>query len=329
MSSDGKKTVLVTGGAGYIGSHTCMKLADCGILPVCLDNLSRGHDWAVKWGPLIVADICDKSAVLDALKTYRPSAVIHLAALCCVHESFEKPEEYQHVNIDGTQTVLDSMVNCGVRNLIFSSSCSVFGLPTTMPVSEDHPRNPISPYGETKMVAEDLIAQVGQTENLNWVCLRYFNACGAEPRGHLGESHDPETHVIPKMIQAALNRQVFEIYGDTFPTSDGTAVRDFVHVCDIADAHIRAIDYLEDGGQSQVMNIGTGKGVSIAELIQEIGRIMGREIDVKVKPSRPGDPPEAIANPRLAHEKLKWTANQSQLDSIIKTAVAWHSRSEY
>lgn len=318
--------VLVTGGAGYIGSHVCACLAEAGFLPVTFDDLSRGYEWAVKWGPLETGDIREPAALVRTMRTWSPIAVIHLAGLCYVHESFERRQDYHRANVEGTASVLEAMRECAVGRLIFSSSCTVYGVPEVLPIVEGHPLAPISPYGETKLAAERLIAEAGRNWGLDWVFLRYFNAAGADPAGRIGESHWPETHIIPNIIRAGRGLgEGLTIYGDDFPTPDGSVIRDFVHVSDIADAHHRALAYLAGGGTSRPFNIGTGKGVSIKELIGEVGAALGCEIPYRVASARQGDPAEMVAEATDAGAVLGWAPRHSDLATILRTAIAWRS----
>jgi len=319
--------VLVTGGAGYIGSHTCKALARAGFEPVAFDNLSTGHRWAVKWGPLVQADLADRDAVLDALRAHRVEAVIHFAASAYVGESMGNPRKYFRNNVVNTLNLLEAMQDAGVGTIVFSSSCAVYGIPERVPIPEDHPCRPISPYGESKLFVERALEWYGRAYGLRWISLRYFNAAGADPDGELGEVHDPETHLIPLAIEAALGRRPYlEIYGTDYPTPDGTAIRDYIHVTDLADAHVRALDYLRRGGASTAFNLGAGRGYSVREVVAAVERVSGRRVPALEAPRRPGDPPVLVAEVANAQELLGWTPTFRDLESIIESAWRWHTR---
>ena len=252
--------VLVTGGAGYIGSHACKALSHAGHQPVVLDNLSTGHAEAVRWGPLEVCDLRDGRRLAAVFKGHRPEAVMHFAALAYVGESMRRPAEYYETNVAGTIGLLQAMVDHDASQIVFSSSCAIYGAPETLPIDEATPSRPINPYGFTKLVCEQMLADYARAYRLRWVALRYFNAAGADPGGELAEDHDPETHVLPLAIQAALGGGEFKLFGEDYPTPDGTAVRDYVHVSDLADAHVRALAYLGRGGASCALNLASGAG---------------------------------------------------------------------
>src|SRR5262249_18884224 len=257
-------TVLVTGGAGYIGSHTCKALAHAGYTPGVLDDLSAGHRWAVKWGPLVVGDIADPALVTKALKRFNIRAAVHFAAHAYVGESVEQPRKYFDNNVSRSLALLDALLDAGVDKLVFSSSCATYGIPSELPIGEDHPQSPINPYGASKLFVENILNWYEQAYRLRYTNLRYFNAAGADPDGEIGEDHTPETHLIPLVIAAAQGRKsTFEIFGTDYDTADGTAVRDYVHVCDLATAHVKALDRLLAGGASASVNLGTGRGHSI------------------------------------------------------------------
>lgn len=320
--------ILVTGGAGYIGSHTALLLAQAGFEPVTLDNLVYGHREAVRFGPFEQGDIQDRAVLDRVFRQYQPRAVVHFAAFAYVGESVADPGKYYRNNVAGTLTLLEAMRDHGCLEIIFSSSCAVYGLPERLPLTEDHPQRPMSPYGASKHMNERMIADFGQAHGLKAVCLRYFNAAGAAPEHGLGEDHTPETHLIPLAIQAALGeRPPLQIFGTDYPTPDGTAVRDYVHVLDLAQAHVRALDLLAQG-RSGAFNLGLGNGHSVAEVLRAVKEVSGREVPAQMAPRRAGDPPMLVAAADLAREVLGWTPAHTDLTGIIDTAWRWHSRSQ-
>jgi UDP-arabinose 4-epimerase len=325
-SSTGLK-ILVTGGAGYIGSHTCKALAAAGHDPIVLDNLSTGHRWAVKWGPLVVADIADRAQVANAVKEFDIDAVIHFAAHAYVGESIQQPQKYFNNNVTKTLALLDTLLEAGVFKFVFSSSCATYGLPQTSSINEDHPQNPISPYGASKLFAEKILYWYDKAHGMRHVNLRYFNAAGADPDGEIGEDHEPETHLVPLVIAAAqgVNRPV-EIFGTDYQTPDGTAMRDYVHVSDLANAHVSALDHLFIGRESASVNLGTGHGHSIREVISAVQAVSGREVPFVEGPRRAGDPPILVANPQLGQTLLRWRSTKSDLRNIVRTAWEWHQK---
>jgi UDP-arabinose 4-epimerase len=318
-------TILVTGGAGYIGSHTCKALAAEGLVCVTFDNLSRGHADLVQWGPLVVGDIRDASAVDQAFKQYRPDAVIHFAALAYVGESFETPLAYYQINISGMINVLDAMVKNGSENLLFSSSCATYGIPETVPISEDAPQRPISPYGRSKLAGEHILKDVASRHGLRSGILRYFNACGADSDGKLAERHTPETHLVPLAIDAATgNGPPLQIFGADYPTADGTCERDFIHVSDLAAAHVEAVRYLDRTKRSFEVNVGSGRAYSVRQVVSAVERVVGRPVPVTWAPRRSGDPPSLYAKLTLAQQLLQFHPRHSDLETIVETA--WRSR---
>lgn len=322
-----KRPVLVTGGAGYIGSHTCKALAAAGYHPVSFDNLSLGHQWAVKWGPLVEADLLDAEAVQRALREHQIRAVIHFAASAYVGDSMRDPAWYYRNNVLTTLTLLDSMRAVGVRDIIFSSSCSVYGNPSRVPIDESHPTGPLSPYGQSKLDGENALRWYGQAYQMGWMALRYFNAAGADAAGDTGEDHEPETRLVPRAIMAAVGTAPpLEVFGTDYPTPDGTAIRDYIHVSDLASAHVSALNALKSGTPSQVLNLGTGRGYSVREVLTTVGKALGREVPHKLAPRRAGDPAEVVADARRAGEVLGWSAKESALDSIVTTAARWHAK---
>jgi UDP-arabinose 4-epimerase len=320
-----KPAVLVTGGAGYIGSHACKSLAESGYLPVSLDNLEFGHRWAVKWGPLIEGDLSDRDLIRGALRDHGVQSVMHFASYAYVGESVQNPRKYLRSNTANSLNLLDAMVEEKVRHIVFSSTCATYGVPLSVPIREDHPQNPVNPYGESKRFIERALQWYGQAYGLSWVALRYFNAAGADPDGEIGEEHDPETHLIPLVIGAALGSlSQVEIFGLDYPTEDGTAVRDYIHVADLADAHVRALRYLASGEPSIALNLGTGRGHSVREVVQAVERVSGRRVSAREAPRRAGDPPALVAEPALAREVLGWRPRFEDLTAIVDTALRWH-----
>ena len=321
------RTVLVTGGAGYVGSHCCKAFAEAGWRVVVFDNLSRGWREFVQWGPLIEGDILDEAALLAAMDQARPDAVAHFAALAYVGESVEQPERYYRNNTFGSLTLLEAMRKAGVGKLLFSSTCATYGVPHTTPIAEDHPQSPINPYGWSKLFVERMLADVSAAHGLAYVALRYFNAAGADAEGRIGERHEPETHVIPLAIRGALaSDYVFSIFGDDFDTRDGTAVRDYIHVTDLADAHCRALDHLHGGGASEIFNLGTGTGTTVAEIAAAVEKQAGRPLPRRVIGRRAGDPPALIAAAEKAERMLGWKPRHSSIDNIVATAWRWHAQ---
>jgi len=319
--------ILVTGGAGYIGSHTCKALAAAGYEPVVLDNLSTGHRWAVKWGPLILADIADSARVACAVKQFDIRAVIHFAAHAYVGESVQQPQKYFDNNVTKTLALLDTLLEMNVSKVVFSSSCATYGVPQKLPITEDHAQEPINPYGASKLFVEKILYWYERAHGMHHVSLRYFNAAGADPEGEIGEEHLPETHLIPLIIAAAQGaNRIVEIFGTDYGTADGTAVRDYVHVSDLARAHVKALDHLLAGKQSANVNLGTGHGHSIRNVISAVEAISGRRVPVVEGPRRPGDPPALIADPQLGQTLLRWTPEKSDLRTIVRTAWAWHQK---
>lgn len=323
-------TVLVTGGAGYIGSQTCKALAAAGILPVTLDNLSTGHLWAVKWGPLVSGDLCDVDLLHRTMREYRPGAVLHFAACGSVGESNGNPAKYYRNNLVNTLNLLDAMQSAGVRQMVFSSSCATYGVPQTDMLDETHPQLPVNPYGESKFAVERALHWYGAAYGIRSISLRYFNAAGADPQGELGEDHDPETHLIPLTIGAALDpARPLSILGTDYPTPDGTAIRDYVHVTDLAAAHVLAVGRLQSGAPAGCLNLGTGRGYSVRDVIDSVQRITGQRISTIIAPRRPGDPPRLVATAARAQQVLGWRPRFSSLDTMVSTAWRWSTRSTH
>jgi UDP-arabinose 4-epimerase len=313
--------VLVTGGAGYIGSHVCKHLARKGIEPVVLDNLSRGHRDAVKWGPLVVGDVRNSRLLLEALQEYRPAAVMHFAALSYVGESVSNPDLYYDNNVSGTISLLNAMAKAGIRKLVFSSTCAVYGVPATLPIAEDAPHQPVSPYGRTKQIIETFLHDYSTSFGINYAALRYYNACGADENGEIGERHDPETHLIPRALMAAAGTiPHLDIYGTDYDTPDGTCIRDYIHVTDLAEGHVRALEHLNDTSSDLAVNLGVGNGLSVYQVLAAIEEVTGKKVPIRVQARRAGDPPALFAEPTKAREVLGFAATRSDIRHIVRTA---------
>jgi len=318
--------VLVCGGAGYIGSHTAKLLAQRGHTPVVYDDLSYGHAAAVQWGPLEQGDLGDRARLKAVIERHRIEAVVHFAAFIQVGESVQQPAKYYRNNFVNTLTLLETMVETGVRDIIFSSTAATYGTPEQMPIPETEKQLPINPYGESKLFVEYALRAFAQAHGIRWVVFRYFNAAGADPDGEIGEDHTPESHLIPLIIQAALGqRPHISVFGSDYPTKDGTCVRDYIHICDLAEAHVTALGYLRDGGAPIALNLGTGEGYSVREVIQAVERVSGKPVPVVDHPRRDGDSASLVADARRAREVLGWEPKLSQLDDIVRTAWLWHS----
>ncbi|MCC7015875.1 MAG: UDP-glucose 4-epimerase GalE [Rhodospirillales bacterium] len=322
------KTALVTGGAGYVGSHACKALAKAGYRPIVYDNLSRGNEWSVRWGPLIRGDLAERERLKRVFEEHKPEAVLHFAALAYVGESVEDPQRYYTNNVGGSLVLLSAMRAAGCRHIVFSSTCSVYGTPDAMPIRETAPTQPINPYGASKLMIERILADYGASHGLKAVTFRYFNAAGASPDGDIGEAHDPESHLIPRALMAATGElPTLQILGTDYPTPDGTAIRDYVHVADVAAAHVKALQYLDSGGDGAVFNLGTGRGHSVRDVLGAVERVTGRAVPAAANPRRPGDPPELVADSTLARKMLDWAPERSDLDAIVADAWAWHRAS--
>ncbi|MGN6775570.1 UDP-glucose 4-epimerase GalE [Rhizobium sp.] len=321
------ETVLVVGGAGYIGSHTCLDLANKGFKPVVYDNFSNGHREFVKWGPAEEGDIRDRARLDEVLAKHKPTAILHFAALIEVGESVKDPVSFYENNVIGTLTLLSAAQAAGVKAFVFSSTCATYGLPQSVPLDESHQQVPINPYGRTKYIVEQALADYDQYKGLRSVILRYFNAAGADFEGRIGEWHTPETHAIPLAIDAALGRrQGFKVFGSDYDTRDGTCVRDYIHVLDLADAHVRAVEYLLDGGDSVALNLGTGTGTTVKELLGTIETVSNRPFPVEYVGRREGDSTTLVANNDKARDILGWSP-QYDLTKIIQSAWNWHAKS--
>jgi UDP-arabinose 4-epimerase len=315
--------ILVTGGAGYIGSHACKVLAVNGFEPIVYDNLSRGNRWAAKFGPLEVGDLGDIIRLRAVLEKYRPQALMHFAAFAYVGESVANPLLYYRNNIGETTSLLQTIVDVQLMPVVFSSTCATYGVPDVIPIQEDHPQRPINPYGYSKLVVERLLADLDTAHHLRSVSLRYFNAAGADPEGEIGETRDPEPHLIPIVLAAARDGKSVQVFGDDYDTPDGTCVRDYIHVLDIADAHVRALKYLMGGGKSCALNLANARGYSVREVIAAAERVTGKPIRVEIAPRRPGDPAVLIGSSDRARDLLGWKPARSELAVQIQDAWNW------
>ncbi|HVJ42134.1 MAG TPA: UDP-glucose 4-epimerase GalE [Dongiaceae bacterium] len=321
-----KTKVLVTGGAGYIGSHVCKALHQAGIIPVTFDNLSTGYDWAVQWGPLEVGDIRDTSRVAAVMKDHAVTAVLHFAAKSLVAESVADPLLYHANNVGGTMSLVEAMLSAGVSKIVFSSTCAVYGIPAQTPIDEDAARNPINPYGQSKLGAENVLMDVARTGKLQVALLRYFNAAGADAALDIGEAHVPESHLIPLAIRAARGGgEALRLFGTDYPTPDGTCLRDYIHVTDLAAAHIAALDYLMTGVELCRFNLGTGQPVSVREVLDAVSDAVGKPVPVIESPRRAGDPPALYAANDAARSQLNWQPQHSDIVTIVRSAVAWEA----
>ncbi len=324
-----KPVILVTGGAGYIGSHICKLLSVRGYLPVVYDNLSEGYAENVKWGPLEIGDLRDPERLREVFKQYKPIAVMHFAALALVGESMSNPAKYYDNNLISTITLLKTMLEFEVKSLVFSSTCATYGVPETETLGESHPQNPINPYGKSKLMIETMLKDCDRAYGFKSVSLRYFNAAGADLDGEIGEKHNPETHLIPLVIQAALGqRENITVFGTDFPTADGSAVRDYIHVRDLAEAHLKALEYLQprEDKKSLFLNLGTGTGFSVLEIIAKVKEYTGKEFTVKYADRREGDPPRLVASNGEALKRLDFELKYSDLKTIILSAFNWHQK---
>ena len=317
----GPRCVLVTGGAGYIGSHTCKRLAQEGVYCIVYDNLSSGHKHNVKWGPLVVGDILDSERLAETFRRYKPDAVIHFAALAYVGESVAEPARYYRNNVLGTLTLLSEMAKASVDRIVFSSTCATYGIPDALPIRETTPQLPINPYGASKLMVERILEDYAHAYGLRYVSLRYFNACGADIEGDLAEDHDPETHLIPRCLMAAAGIiPAVDVFGYDYPTPDGTCVRDYIHVSDLAIGHVAALMAMTEEVRTLKLNLGTGRGSSIKQILDGIKRVTNREVPHVMRSRREGDPPALVADVSEAAEKIGFVARHSDLKTIIETA---------
>jgi UDP-glucose 4-epimerase len=318
--------ILVTGGAGYIGSHTCLALAQNGHTPVTFDNLVNGHREFVQWGPFEQGDVRDRNRLEEVLLAYQPAAIIHFAGLIEVSESIANPMAFFDNNVSGSVSLFAAALRAGIDKIVFSSTAATYGIPQQIPMRETHPQLPINPYGTSKLLVERILNDLDGYKNLRSVILRYFNAAGADLEGRIGEWHNPESHVIPIAIEVALGRRAsFRINGSDYPTRDGTCIRDFIHVSDLAEAHVRSIEYLLSGGESVALNVGTGRGTSVRELVAVIETISKTRLPIEFGARREGDPAELIADNQQAVSRLGWKPRHD-LNSIVGSAWNWHQR---
>ena len=323
-SSSDRPAILVAGGAGYIGAQTCKALAQAGYLPVTLDNLSTGHAGAVKWGPFEPGDLRDKDRVREIVARHDIKAAMHFAAFSLVGESVSNPLKYYDNNVVAAVAFAGGLIEAGVEAFVFSSTAAVYGVPDASPILETAPTRPINPYGASKLAFESALRWFGDAHPFRWAALRYFNAAGADPDGETGESHEPETHLIPNLVKAVLGTgPALTVFGQDYPTPDGTPIRDYIHVVDLAEAHVLAIRALIEGGDSAIMNVGTGEGVTVMQMIAAAERVLGAPVPYSVGPRRAGDPPSLVADSRLLQKRLGWKARRSDLDSIIADAALW------
>jgi UDP-glucose-4-epimerase GalE len=319
--------ILVTGGAGYIGAHTAKQLAMTGYHPVILDNLSRGHREFVRWGPFVEGDVGDRELLRKLFATHRISAVLHFAGFAYVDESVRDPAPYYRNNVANTLTLLEAMQQAAVRRIVFSSTCATYGIPDVLPIPESHPQRPISPYGRSKLMAETILKDFCRIYGMRCVALRYFNAAGADPEGDIGEWHEPETHLIPLALEAAARRNgPLRILGGDYDTPDGTCIRDYIHVSDLAAAHVAALEYLEADGDSIALNLGNGRGFSVREVVAAAARITGKDIPIEEAPRREGDPMVLLGSSEQARRVLGWRPRHIAIGDIISTAWAWYGK---
>jgi UDP-glucose 4-epimerase len=315
-----ERKILVTGGAGYIGSHTVRLLLDQGFDVAVVDDLSKGHKHNVPDGRLFQINLLETAALSQLMKQFRPEAVIHFAAFIAVGESMKDPGKYFRNNVAGSLSLLDAMVANGVRHVVFSSTAAVYGNPASSPILETFPIQPVNAYGESKVMVETLLRWYDTIHGLTSVCLRYFNASGADPEGRLGEEHEPETHLIPLMLRAVATGKPVTIFGDDYPTPDGTCIRDYIHVNDLAQAHILAVEHLLGGGASDRFNVGTGTGHSVLEMLRAVERVTGEKVPHTIGPRREGDPPALVACPDRLRTKLRWSPRYTSLETVVKHA---------
>ena len=317
--------ILVTGGAGYIGSHVCKALAKAGFLPIAYDNLSTGHAYAVKWGPFVHADLTDLPKLKETFEKFRPKAVLHFAASALVIESIANPGKYYRNNAHSSLCLLETMRDYQVPYLVFSSTCATYGQPQFVPLTESHPQAPINPYGKSKWMVEQIIADFEKAHGIQAAVLRYFNVAGADLDMEIGENHEPETHLIPTIIQTALGiKEEVVVYGTDFPSKDGSAVRDYIHVADLANAHVLALQYLLSERKSLCVNLGTGTGYSVLEIIDAVQKFCGKSLSVRLERRRIGEPSNLTADNTKAKEILNWSASLSDLPTLIESAWKWH-----
>lgn len=321
--------LLVTGGAGYIGSHTAKRLAHYGHETLVYDNLSRGHRDFVKWGPLVEGDLHNTALLRETLRWFKPEVVLHFAAFAYVGESVGNPGLYYENNVGGTVSLLQAMQACGISRIVVSSTCATYGQPDHLPITEMTPQRPINPYGQSKLMVEQICSDFERAYGLRHVALRYFNACGGDPDGEIGERHTPEPHLIPRLFMAQDGEiDALEIMGNDYPTPDGTCIRDYIHVNDLAEAHIKAAEYLLANGKSDAFNLGTGQGISVQEIIRIAVEVTGRPVPHRIGPRRSGDPAMLVADASKARRVLNWTAGNSDMAHVLDTAWGWHKKEQ-
>jgi len=319
------QTILVSGGAGYVGSHVCLALAEAGFAPVVYDNLSNGHEAFVQWGVLEQGDIRDGDRLDEVIARHRPMALLHFAGLIEVGESVKEPGRFYDNNVAGAISLIEAARRGGIEAMVFSSTCATYGDPVRLPMDETHPQAPLNPYGRSKLMIEQILADYSAYAGFRSVSLRYFNAAGADPEGRIGERHYPETHAIPLALQAALGQRAgFKLFGDDYDTRDGSAVRDYIHVLDLANAHVKALRYLLQGGETTAFNLGTGTGTTVKELIAAIRRTTNQPFPVDIVARRAGDSASLVADNSRAREVLGWTPKRT-LDDIVASAWRWHA----
>ena len=327
MSNGDPIPILVTGGAGYVGAHVCKALAARGYRPIVYDNLVYGHEAAVKWGPLEVGDIADRARLDAVIAEHRPQALMHFAAFTYVGESVADPGKYYRNNVAGTLSLLEAVRDHAIGKMVFSSTAAIYGTPKTVPIPETAAKAPINPYGQSKWTAEQMIADFAAAHGVRSAALRYFNAAGADPDGEIGESHDPESHLIPLAMQAVTGEgTAMTLFGDDYPTPDGTCIRDYIHVADLADAHVKALQQLDHRKGPDAFNLGTGSGASVRQVLEAVERVAGQPVPHSIGPRRAGDPAELVSDPAKANRELGWMPRSSDLDTIVATAWAWHRR---
>lgn len=324
---ENKPSILVTGGAGYIGSHVCKALAKAGYQPVAYDNLSTGVERSVKWGPLEVGDILDKPRLSEVIQKHQPKAVVHMAAFIDAGESVRKPAKYFQNNVVGGLRVIEAMQENGVKHIVFSSTATVYGFPKILPLTEQSETSPINSYGRSKLIVEGMLKDFEVSDNITHAVLRYFNAAGADPEAEIGCDQEKPNNLIPILMEIQIGKRAkLEIYGDDYETPDGTALRDYIHVQDLARAHILALDHLLSGKESLTLNLGTGKGQSVKEVVASVERVTGKKVPAKTIARRPGDAAILVADPSLAKKQLGWEAEFKAIDDIVKTAWGWEQK---
>lgn len=317
--------ILVTGGAGYIGAHACKALAESGFTPIVYDNLIYGHRSAVKWGSFEHGDLLDRDRLDEVIRKYQPDAILHFAAYAYVGESVAHPAKYYENNVVGSLLLLESMRANDVNKIIFSSTCATYGIPVNSLISENHEQHPINPYGRTKQIIENMLSDFDSAYGIKSVSLRYFNAAGADPACEIGEQHDPETHLIPLILDVAAGKRKFiTVYGNDYDTRDGSCIRDYIHVSDLADAHVQSLNFLQRGGSTNQYNLGNGEGFSVFEVIKAAEKITGKAIPIKIGQRRQGDPAKLVGDASKIRNHLNWVPKYADLGSIIQTAWNWH-----